>query len=80
MAKHFIRLMLQVKPMNRWELSLLLNHGWMRDPYTNRRLEMAIEAHYGPNYDDDTLTEDMENVDINENFSANNHSKRPRLG
>lgn len=35
--------MLQVDPQNRWEIDLLLRHGWMRDPQNNRRLETLLE-------------------------------------
>lgn len=81
-AKNVIRVMLLVNPLKRWDLELLLRHGWMRDPINNRRLEVTLESMYGPDIeDDDTLTEEMENVAINEAVSENIHlSKRPRLG
>jgi serine/threonine protein kinase len=78
-ARHVIRLMLKVNPNSRGELSQLLRHDWMRDPELNRRLEKAIEHYYGTDFDDDdTLTEEMENVALNEDI--HHRSKRPRFG
>jgi hypothetical protein len=58
-----------------------MRHGWLRDSDVNRRLEMTLEDIYGPGYDDDDdmLSENMENVALNESRNENFQSKRQRL-
>jgi hypothetical protein len=73
--------MLQVNQEKRYDVDEAMRHGWLRDSDVNRRLEMTLEDIYGPGYDDDDdmLSENMENVALNESRNENFQSKRQRL-